>query len=87
MGFRMEFSNGNGRPRFWEVSCDYCEMVGHFPIAEYPDFPAAFWEALRLGWDVNQGPRGTRYTCPTCTGATRVEPAEGGEDGETILPS
>lgn len=83
MGFRLELAHGTGKPRFWEVACDHCEVMGHFPIAAFTHFPAAFEEAVRLGWDVNADARGTaRYSCPDCAGPNR-----GGDDGETVLSS
>ena len=73
MSFRLELAHGNGRPRYWEVSCDYCEVVGSFPVAEFPDFPAAFDRAVSLGWTMPEEVRGIRYSCPSCTSQSRGE--------------
>lgn len=66
MSFRVEFPNGNGRPRFWEVGCDFCEVVGSLSLHEFPDFPSAFERVVKLGWDVVETARGLRYACPQC---------------------
>lgn len=68
MPFRLELAHGNGKPRYWEVLCDYCEVVASFACAEHPDFPAAFKHAMSSGWDAEQDARGrVRYSCPSCT--------------------
>ncbi len=74
MSFRLELAHGNGHPRYWEVSCDYCEVVGSFLFTQFTDFPAAFKHAVLSGWGVVETVRGVRYSCPSCTN-------EGGEDG------
>ncbi len=66
VSFRMEFPLGCGRPQFWEAGCDFCEMLAHFEVSVFPDFPAAFQFALRRGWDIIETVRGPRYMCPVC---------------------
>ncbi len=66
MTFRLELGAENGKPRYWEVLCDHCEVVGHFSFAEFTDFPAAFERAIALGWGVVTTARGVRYSCPVC---------------------
>ena len=73
MSFRLELGAENGKPRYWEVHCDYCEVVGSFPVSEFPDFPAAFDRAVSLGWTLPECVRGIRYSCPSCTAAAREE--------------
>lgn len=66
MSFRVEFPLGGGRPQFWECACDFCELVGHLSLREFPDFPCAFEHVIKRGWDVVETARGTRYACPGC---------------------
>lgn len=66
MTFRLELGAENGKPRYWEVLCDHCEVVGHFTFKQFPDFPAAFERAVSLGWGVTETARGVRYSCPEC---------------------
>ncbi len=73
MSFRLELGAENGKPRYWEVSCDFCEVVGSFPFAQFTDFPAAFKHAVLSGWSVAETARGIRYSCPSCTAGREEE--------------
>jgi len=68
MSFRLELDLGNGAPKYYAVSCRYCEGIASFPIDLYPTFPAAFERAIQIGWDAEQKISGPiRYSCPNCT--------------------
>jgi len=67
MSFRLELAFGNGKPKHYEVGCDYCEAIGHFPTACFDTFPKAFEAAIREGWDAEEDAHGrVRYSCPCC---------------------
>lgn len=67
MNFRLELAHGNGKPRFWEVNCEGCEAMAHFEVPAFPDFPSAFFQAVKIGWDVQEDVRGrVRYFCSDC---------------------
>ncbi len=67
MSFRMEFPWGNGKPKRWEVLCDFCPIIEHFSLTLFPDFPAAFAAAEGTGWEVLDNNKGRQmYRCPIC---------------------
>ena len=67
MGFRLELAFGNGKPKYWEVGCDYCTAISHFPVERFATFPDAFNQSFREGWDCKQDGHGRHhYSCPSC---------------------
>ena len=72
MSFRLELAHGNGRPRYWEVLCDFCEVVAHFPCVDFDAFTDAAERARALGWDTERGARRLMYLCPQCAAAGRA---------------
>ena len=74
MSFRLELDLGNGKPKYYEVGCRYCEVLASFIIDRHPTFPSAFERAIQLGWDAEQDISGhVRYSCPSCTRSKEQE--------------
>ncbi len=80
MSFKLDIGPGLERAKYWGVFCDFCSMIEHFPVARFPDFPAAFHRAIALGWDVTEDTRRVaRYSCPSCTKAAEEDLKRRGE--------